>query len=107
MPQKELKEIDRDKTSGVTVKIPGNNLQRLTGYVEGTNLLTALPPCRMASPWTVVIIFNVALVNALHGPSRADMYHVCLAGPRDTAYEGGYFVVDIQLGKSLALDILK
>ncbi|BDA50884.1 Ubiquitin-conjugating enzyme E2 K [Coccomyxa sp. Obi] len=50
--QKELKEIDRDKTSGVTVKITGNNLQRLSGYVEG---------------------------------------------PRDTAYEGGYFVVDIQL----------
>lgn len=34
--QKELREIDRDKTSGVTVNIKGNNLQRLTGFVEGT-----------------------------------------------------------------------
>jgi ubiquitin-conjugating enzyme (huntingtin interacting protein 2) len=33
--QKELKEIERDKTSGVTVKLVGANLQRLTGYVEG------------------------------------------------------------------------
>ncbi|KAK9825128.1 hypothetical protein WJX81_001021 [Elliptochloris bilobata] len=50
--QKELREIERDKTSGVTVQLNGSSLQRLTGFVEG---------------------------------------------PRDTPYENGYFVVDIQL----------
>ncbi len=52
--QKELKEIDRDKASGVTIQITEGNLQKLTGFVEG---------------------------------------------PKDTAYEGGYFVVDITLGR--------
>lgn len=52
--QKELKEIDRDKASGVTIQITEGNLQKLTGFVEG---------------------------------------------PKDTAYEGGYFVVDIALGR--------
>lgn len=52
--QKELKEIDRDKASGVTVEVTDGNLQKLTGFVEG---------------------------------------------PKDTAYEGGYFVVDIVLGE--------
>lgn len=33
--QKELKEVERDKLSGVTVKIKGNNLQRLVGTLEG------------------------------------------------------------------------
>lgn len=33
--QKELKEIERDKVSGVTVQLQGNSLQRLMGYVEG------------------------------------------------------------------------
>lgn len=50
--QKELKEIDRDKASGVTIQITDGNLQKLTGFVEG---------------------------------------------PKDTAYDGGYFVVDIAL----------
>jgi len=52
--QKELKEIDRDKASGVTIQITEGNLQKLTGFVEG---------------------------------------------PKDTAYEGGYFVVGITLGR--------
>ena len=34
--QKELKEIERDKASGVTVEVLGNSLQRLRGYVKGT-----------------------------------------------------------------------
>ena len=33
--QKELKEIDRDKASGVTVSLKGGSLKKLTGYVEG------------------------------------------------------------------------
>ena len=33
--QKELREIERDKTSGVTVQLKGSSLQRLTGFVEG------------------------------------------------------------------------
>jgi hypothetical protein len=35
LQQKELKEIDRDKASGVTVTIKGGSLKKLTGYVEG------------------------------------------------------------------------
>lgn len=53
--QKELKEIERDKASGVTIEITEGNLQKLTGFVEG---------------------------------------------PKDTAYDGGLFVVDIVLGES-------
>ena len=52
--QKELKEIERDKASGVTIQLTEGSLQKLTGFVEG---------------------------------------------PKDTAYEGGYFVVDIVLGE--------
>jgi len=33
--QKELREIERDKASGVTVQLKSSNLQRLTGFVEG------------------------------------------------------------------------
>lgn len=33
--QKELKEIEKDKASGVTVQIRNNNLQSLTGFVPG------------------------------------------------------------------------
>jgi len=34
-PQKELKEIERDKASGVTIKVVGASLQKLVGYVKG------------------------------------------------------------------------
>ena len=61
LSQKELREIERDTKSGVSVALksaagaggPGSDLTKLTGFVEG---------------------------------------------PRDTPYEGGYFVVDIELG---------
>ncbi len=33
--QKELKEVERDKASGVTIKIVGSSLQKLIGYVQG------------------------------------------------------------------------
>jgi hypothetical protein len=33
--QKELVEIDRDKASGVSVEIMGDNLAHLTGFVKG------------------------------------------------------------------------
>ena len=33
--QKELKEIERDKASGVTIKVVGSSLQKLIGYVQG------------------------------------------------------------------------
>ena len=33
--QKELKEIERDTISGVSVDVLGNSLQRLRGYVKG------------------------------------------------------------------------
>ncbi len=46
LPQKELREIERDKTSGVTVQLNGSSLQRLTGYVEG-----ASPRACCAAAW--------------------------------------------------------
>lgn len=33
--QKELKEIERDKSSGVTVQLRDNSLQKLRGFVTG------------------------------------------------------------------------
>ena len=42
--QKELREIERDKTSGVTVQLKGNSLQRLTGFVEGALALPRSDP---------------------------------------------------------------
>lgn len=54
--QKELREIERDTKSGVSVSLKsGSDMTKLTGFVEG---------------------------------------------PRDTPYEGGYFVVDIELGQN-------
>ncbi len=61
MPQKELKEIDRDKTSGVTVQITGNNLQRLTGYVEGTNLFA----CYLSALWRYLEHVQICTLAAL------------------------------------------
>jgi len=63
-PQKELREIERDTKSGVSVALKstpgsgGDDLTKLTGYVEG---------------------------------------------PRDTPYEGGYFVIDIELGECVPM----
>lgn len=36
--QKELKDIERDKESGVRVELIGNSIRHLTGYVNGTFL---------------------------------------------------------------------
>lgn len=36
--QKELKDIERDKESGVRVELIGNSIRHLTGYVNGTSL---------------------------------------------------------------------
>ena len=35
MLQKELKDIERDKESGVRVELIGNSIRHLTGYVNG------------------------------------------------------------------------
>lgn len=67
--QKEIKEIDRDKESGVTVEIINNNFRKLRGSVPGT-----LPLSSFTSPLT----FS--------------------PGPIDTPYDGGLFIVDIDLG---------
>jgi hypothetical protein len=42
--QKELVEIDRDKTSGVSVEIMGDNLAHLTGFVKGALDRPGNPP---------------------------------------------------------------
>lgn len=44
LPQKELKEVERDKLSGVTVKVKGGNLQRLIGTLEGMGHGAITPP---------------------------------------------------------------
>ena len=42
MLQKELKEIERDKASGVTIKVVGSSLQKLIGYVQGTHRMQGI-----------------------------------------------------------------
>ena len=87
--QKELKEIERDKTSGVTVQLVGASMNRLTGFVNGA----LMAPHSRAHPWRC----NVTLIKLQHFKilSGASFPHT---GPRDTAYDGGIFVVDIELG---------
>ena len=89
--QKELREIERDKASGVTVQLKSSNLQRLTGFVEGRRF--RVPPDYGPSELPEPSI-------TCHG--QQDTCKTTLqsaAGPRDTAYDGGLFVVDIQLGE--------
>lgn len=40
LPQKELKEIDQDRTSGVTVQLVSDSVSRLTGFVRGAQFLS-------------------------------------------------------------------
>jgi hypothetical protein len=40
--QKELKDIERDKESGVHVEIIGDSIRHLTGYVQGMPSLSFL-----------------------------------------------------------------
>ena len=35
LPQKEIRDIERDKASGVTIEIQGNSLQKLIGRLNG------------------------------------------------------------------------
>lgn len=49
--QKELREIERDKNSGVTVRLKGSSLQRLIGTVEGA---TSRDVVSTALPWKAV-----------------------------------------------------
>ena len=43
--QKELKEIERDKASGVNIQVKsGSNLMALTGFVEGTDFPAGMMP---------------------------------------------------------------
>lgn len=46
--QKELKDIERDKESGVRVELIGNSIRHLTGYVKG--LAVYDPKIEMAFP---------------------------------------------------------
>ena len=77
--QKELKEIERDKKSGVSVLLNGDNIHRLTGFLEG-------------------ISFPVKMIWQTQGDGLKLWRESRTAGPKDTAYQGGYFVVDIKLG---------
>ncbi len=78
--QKELREIENDKASGVEVQLVSDNLQRLVGSVPGAQAGSPPPT-----------------------PRRAACMHMCrlrapdYAGPKDTPYDGGVFKVDIQL----------
>ena len=42
MLQKELKDIERDKESGVRVELIGNSIRHLTGYVNGKYVTAVL-----------------------------------------------------------------
>ena len=111
--QKELKEIERDKASGVSIHVKsGGNLTALTGFVEGD---CCLAPCfclllsdgqQHAGP--AMHLLKCAgsqhtLDRPRHHQPGIEREGWC-AGPKDTAYEGGLFVVDIQLGQRCFTD---
>ena len=133
--QKELKEIERDKASGVTIKVVGSSLQKLIGYVQG--MPRARHPGLALQPATLskqnVAVHRSCCVQPLHhalldAVRELHLPELCsiptslsawstsavlqtltasslLAGPRDTPYEGGVFIVDIELGASQAATV--
>lgn len=69
MLQKELREIERDKASGVTVQLNGSSLQRLTGYVEGVARVLRAAPCDSAVLGPLLQPQRLPLGSALQGQS--------------------------------------
>lgn len=91
VPQKEIKDIERDKGSGVTIQVKDNSVQRLLGCVpgEGAGSGSLCPQNRApACP---------RVATALPRPVPQLTSCAWLAGPRDTSYDGGQFYVDIEL----------
>ena len=95
--QKELKEIDRDKASGVTVALKGGSLKKLTGYVEGEieNGKRERNGKRQKRKMggRPLGVNECSLPRAIHRKRT-----LLSTGPKDTPYEEGFFVVDIELG---------
>lgn len=92
--QKELKEIDRDKASGVTVTLKGGSLKKLTGYVEGGNILVLGRERGKSKAGS-----REAKNSPCPSSSRQPKHYCSRTGPKDTPYEEGFFVVDIELGE--------
>lgn len=83
--QKELREIERDRESGVRVDLKGNSLRHMIGYVQG-----GCCPVMVLRRW-------------LRGRFHLKQRPTTCPGPQDTPYQGGLFKVDILLGKRLLL----
>jgi ubiquitin-conjugating enzyme (huntingtin interacting protein 2) len=92
--QKEIKDIERDKASGVTIEVQGNSLQKLIGCLQGAHTRSELRSGTAG---------RLAKGHARHQPPvdgtvAAATAAACLpAGPRDTPFEGGIFYVNIEL----------
>ena len=92
---KELKEIQADTTSGVTVRVLGDNMAHMQGTILG-----ASPTIRRRGVLFPSSRFR-SLVARHRVPRRSSpippLQLVKPAGPEESPYQGGKFVVDIQL----------
>jgi ubiquitin-conjugating enzyme (huntingtin interacting protein 2) len=104
--QKEIRDIDRDKASGVTIEIKKqNSLQYLLGCLPGnlTALIVTLVSVirlfialRSLLDSSSLSVTNLLIINQLTGP----FFNKTLlspTGPKDTPYDGGIYYVDIEL----------
>lgn len=92
---KELREIESDKRSGVSVELVDGKLTHMTGTIQGA---TATPTPRDAG--RVVQVATHTLTQSGPLPPCAPLR---LVGPDSSPYEGGTFRIDIRLPSDCAL----
>ena len=101
--QKEIRDIERDKASGVTIEVQGNSLQKLIGRLNGAAgrgrvtangvgcLFLVCGRARRSCGKRLPLLGLLQLLKRRFFCRRP-------AGPRDTPFDGGVFYVDIQVG---------
>jgi ubiquitin-protein ligase len=105
---KELREIQSDTKSGVTVEVLGDNLAHMQGTLKGASPSVHLPPFRpsrgtavriRARPRSDLSRAHIRPASRSHTkPSTVDLTsdpsnHSSTAGPEESPYEGGKFYV--------------
>ncbi len=90
---KELREIESDKKSGVSVELVDGKLTHMTGTIKGAARSAAAAHTCAWPPWC-----GAARPGAARRQQTglADMTRR-MAGPEGTAYEGGTFRIDVRL----------